>query len=233
MATTTRFASGWMFTITAVLVGWFSAFPTSAVAQGAGSPGNNAVYYQPGSSGTCCQGSGAFIDASVFPVKVTSPNFCSVLNYVLNPANHVITSSGAVIDARGLPGSSGTSMTCTASPWAGITSPPPSTILLPAGTIVIPTPWVLPPYTHLFGVGDSIVQASSGTWTTSGTTIQACNSGTCTFSGDMIDFGGSPACSSCAEVSIANGGRDTVSKFWVWARLKLPALLVLVHAQLV
>ena len=36
------------------------------------------------------------------------------------------------IDARGLPGNTTTSMTCTASPWAGIANPPPSTILLPA-----------------------------------------------------------------------------------------------------
>jgi hypothetical protein len=151
--------------IIVVVISWLSISPTRTTAQ---TPGNNAVY---NASGTCsprCADSGAFIDAKVFTSSPPTNNFCSVLNWVLNPANGIIPSAGAVIDARGL-NSSITSMTCTASPWAGITSPPPSTILLPAtgtGTsatpIIISSTWILPSNTHLIGEGDDL----------SGTTIQ-------------------------------------------------------------
>jgi hypothetical protein len=94
--------------------------------------GQNAVYNP---SGTITN-SPAFIDAAMFAANFSSPNFCSVLNYILTPLNKIVPSAGAVIDARGLINSTPpTSMTCTTtnpSPWAGITNPPPSTILLPA-----------------------------------------------------------------------------------------------------
>jgi hypothetical protein len=176
--------------IITVLVCWFSAFSARAVAQG--TQGQNAVY----SGSSCCVGTSAFIDASTFAGNVTNPNFCSVLNYVL--LNKVPT-VGGVIDARGLPGTTGTSMTCSASPWAGISSSPPATILLPTGTIVIPTPWALPPSTRLIGQGDNL---------SSGSIIQACTSTTCTssFSGSaMIQIGSSGCVSSgCIGISAEN-----------------------------
>jgi len=158
--------------------------------------GQNAVYDN--SQSGAVVGSSAFIDASMFVGNVIHPNFCTVLVYVLNPQNGVLTSIGAVIDARGLPGSTGTSMTCTSSPWSGITNPPPSTILLPAGTITISNTWVLPNGTRVIGEGSS----SSSTVQT---TIQACNTPNC-FHGPpneptlpMIQFGDgncpTPACS--------------------------------------
>lgn len=88
MKGTTRFASGWMFFgIVAVLAGWFSASPILATAQG--TPGQNTIC----SSSSGCSttvGSSAFIDASMFASLFSSPNLCSVLQYVLNPS---ITSS--------------------------------------------------------------------------------------------------------------------------------------------
>jgi hypothetical protein len=86
--------------------------------------------------------------------------------------------SGAVIDARGL-NSTNTSMTCTASPWAGISNPPPSTILLPAtggatpNPIIIPnsSPWILASNTHLIGEGDALNDSPSGT-VSDATTLQ-------------------------------------------------------------
>jgi len=92
-------------------------------------------------------------------------DFCGVLNNVL--AHHT-PSYGAVIDARGL-NSANTSMTCAASPWDGITNPPPSTILLPATSgatptpIIISTPWVIPSNTHLIGEGDGIGSSAATT----------------------------------------------------------------------
>jgi hypothetical protein len=191
--------------ITITLMAWFSVFAMPAAAQTAG---QNGVY---NSSGACspCGSSSAFIDASMFANQFSSPNFCSVLAYILNPSSHVLTSAGAVIDARGLLSSTPpTSMTCSASPWAGITSPPPATILLPAGKIVIPGGWVLPANTRLIGVGNGDV-ASSGGASYSGTTIQACKSGQsgCTgtgLSGTMLSM-----CSSaCSGVSIENLSLD-------------------------
>lgn len=106
--------------IVAVIVCSLSAFPILVSAQGG--PGQNAVYP---ASGTCCTGSKAFIDASMFAAQ--GVDFCGVLhNLLLN----VVPATGAVIDARGLPFTNPpTSMTCSASPWAEITNPPPSTIL--------------------------------------------------------------------------------------------------------
>jgi hypothetical protein len=107
-----------------VLLGLSLALPFIALAQ----QGQDAVY---NSSGQVTN-SPAFVDASMFASSVQNPNFCSVLNWVLNPQNHILTSAGAVIDARGLPNSTPTtSMTCTGTPWSGITNPPASTILLP------------------------------------------------------------------------------------------------------
>lgn len=142
---------------------------------------------------TNCGFSGAFIDASVF-VGSLNPNICSLLHGILNGSLLGSTgypAYGAVIDARGL-NSNNTSMQCTASPWAGITSPPPSTILLPAGTILIPKSWILPANTHLIGEGDNPGSAALA----AGTTIQACNSllNSCSFTNSaMIQFGSSSA----------------------------------------
>ena len=135
----------------------------------------------------------------MFAGNVTSPDFCSVLNYILNSTTY--PSGGAVIDARGLPGSTTTSMTCAASPWAGISTPPPSTILLPAtgsgnsaNPIIISATWTLPSNTHLIGEGDGL----------SGTTIQVASGTSLT---SMMRFGSaSPFCSSgvCTGISVEN-----------------------------
>ena len=182
------------------LAAWVSLCTTHVEAQ----TGNNAVY---NSSGNCspsspCASSPAFIDATVF-ASSSRPNLCAVLSYMLTPSNGIIPSYGAVIDARGLP-NAGTSMTCTStnpSPWAGITSPPPSTILLPATTtsapIVIPSKWTLPPNTHLIGEGDNISSS-----TAISTTIQA--SPSFSVSTNMIEFGSSSVCPSggCTGISV-------------------------------
>jgi len=183
--------------------------PARAVGQTAG---NNAVYT---SSGNCspsfpCASSPAFIDASVF---VTSPppisqTFCGVLNYVLVHIVQPTYPFGAVIDARGL-NSGNTSMTCTStnpSPWSGITSPPPSTILLPATKvnhpISIPSMWTLPSNTHLIGEGNTVSSS-----TTISTTIQAQSS----FLGSSIIQFASSLCfppgsssSTCTGISVEN-----------------------------
>jgi len=108
--------------ILVLAVVWILADPTLSNAQ----QGQNAVY---NSSGTTTNSSD-FIDASAF--GSTGTNICSVLHTILNPSGGILPSGGGVIDARGLPGTTGTSMTCTASPWSGITNPPPTIILLPA-----------------------------------------------------------------------------------------------------
>ena len=191
MKATTRFASIWMFLAHgAILVGCFLALSTQLNAQCSGTQGQNGVYNPTCNGGRPgVVGSSAFIDASMFIGSASANNICAVLNWVLNPANRILPAAGAVIDARGL-NSGNTSMACTTanpSPWAGITSPPPSTILLPAtgaNPIVIPSGssgWILPNNTRLIGEGDGIPSNSL----TPGTTIQAASG----FSGTMIQFG--------------------------------------------
>jgi hypothetical protein len=180
-----------------IFIGWLLVSATGAVGQ----TGENAVY---DSLGHCspCKNSPAFFDASVF--AGTGTNFCGAINSALTSST--FTAFGGVIDARGL-NSLNTNMTCPStqpSPWYGISSPPPSTILLPATTpaapIKIPSMWALPSNTHLIGEGDSISSA-----TTISTTIQAKSSFS---SSSMIQFG-APSCnaplggpSPCTGISV-------------------------------
>jgi hypothetical protein len=188
MRRVTRFTSVWIsLGIIAVLACGLSAFPTLANAQG--TQGQDAVYNSSGG----IVGSSSFIDASMF-VSNQNPNICAVLNSILSSKSYPAT--GAVIDARGL-NSNNTSMTCQASPWAGISNPLPSTILLPAGTIQIPGTWILPSNTRLIGEGENNPLSAAP-----GTTIQATN----VFSGSMIQFGSSSFCGTsptfCSGISV-------------------------------
>jgi hypothetical protein len=178
-----------------ILIAWLSACPTPAAAQG--SPGQDAVYPP---SGVCCKGSPAFIDASQF-INVNNNNICSAIYSILQPPTY----SAAVIDARGISGS--TALTCAAgaTPWNNGTTyqNKPSTILLPATggpqptPIIIPTPWILPSNTHLIGEGD----ANPVSATNPATTIQA----TSGFSGAMIQFGSSTVCPLVSSVPTCTG----------------------------
>jgi hypothetical protein len=200
MKGTRRSASGWMVSaIVTVLASWLLALPLQVNGQNtcSGSQGQNGVY-----NATCNNnapgvvGSNAFIDASMFGNNST--DICAVLYGILK--NIVPTTTGAVIDARGLPGSTGTSMTCATgtTPWNNGTTyvAVPSTILLPAGTIQIPATWVLPNNTRLVGEGENNPLSS-----TPGTTIQAAVPSL----PSMIQFGpSSSACTSsgCSGISV-------------------------------
>lgn len=147
--------------------------------------GNNAVYGTCNSSITTF-GSTAFIDASAFSGSAT--DFCAVINHIYTTSG-LIPASGAVIDARGLNGGN-TSMTCAASPWNGVTSPPPTTVLLPAAgpsaAIVIAQTWALPNRTRLVGEGKltTVIQPTSS------------------FTGDLIDMGVSCPTGGCSGISV-------------------------------
>ena len=141
--------------------------------------GNNTVW-----SSSTTIGSSAFIDASAFTGNGT--DLCDTLNYIYTHTPAIIPTTGGVIDARGLNGGN-TSLTCAASPWNGVTSTPPTTVLLPAATIVISAAWILPNQTRIVGEGKvtTVIQPKS------------------TYSGDLIDMG-SASCPSgvCSDVSI-------------------------------
>jgi hypothetical protein len=173
--------------IALLTVVWCAEFLPNATAQ-TGAQGNNDVFNSSGGQ----TGSAAFIDASMFVGSVQNPNFCTVLNLVLASIVQPPTyPSGAVVDARGL-NSTNTNMTCTGTPWSGITNPPPSTILLPAGSITIPSTWVLPNGTRVIGEGSTNPYATITA--VFQTTIQASSS----LTGAMIQF-----CSSvCAGVTL-------------------------------
>ena len=177
-------------TMMAILAFWFSTSAELTTAQSM--QGQNAVCTTTG-CGTPV-GTSSFIDASVFGSSTT--DICSVLNSILGGASY--PSMGTVIDARGLPGTTGTNMTCAAgtTPWnTGSFVNVPSTILLPARTIVIPTTWVLPNETHLIGQGDNI---------STGTTIQAQKTGS-GFSGTaMVHFAGPCPMPGCTAISVEN-----------------------------
>lgn len=188
MKNATKSASGSIFSLVlVVLVTWSATFPVRVAAQN-GSQGQNAVY----NSNNQPVGSSAFIDASMFAFQ--NGTICSVVYTILKQPTY----SASVIDARGLLNSTPpTSLTC-ASGWTlwnnGTTfQNKPSTILLPAGTIVIPTKWVLPSSTHLIGEGSTI---SAGF--TPGTTLQVSSS--FATNTPMIQFGSSSGC--CSAISV-------------------------------
>jgi hypothetical protein len=179
---------------------------------GAQSQGQNAVYSASGSCNPQCQGSAAFIDASVFlgNGQTQGSDLCDVIYKILSGRTGITyPPNGAVVDARGV-NSTNSSLTCAkGTPWfengTGSISVP-STILLPATgggsnftPIIISTTWTLPPNTHVIGQGDNIG---------SGTTIQAkANSfGTNT---PMIQFGTSScmppgSASTCPGMAVEN-----------------------------
>jgi len=176
--------ASWLFMVTICAL---TVLHLSSAVPAAAQTGQNAVY----NAGSPVP-SPSFIDASQF-AKLTL-DFCGVLNAVLAGTKYPAT--GAVIDARAVPTSTPpTQPTCAASPWAGITNPPPSTILLPAGTIQISTPWVLPSNTRLIGEGESDPRSA-----VPGTTIQAAST---IQMQAMIQFGSSAVCSSgCSGISV-------------------------------
>lgn len=130
-----KLASRWMFVgVCAVVLGWLLILPAGILAQTAG---NNDVYYSQGNQ----KASSAFIDAYAVSLTLSGgTDLCdTIYRGILQPAGY----SAAVIDARGI---SGTALTCThGSPWneSGVYLNKPSTILLPAGTILIPSTWTL------------------------------------------------------------------------------------------
>jgi hypothetical protein len=138
-----RSLASWMFAATMiVLLGWLSVSPTRVEAQ----QGDNAVCNS-SSPPTGIKCSPAVIDASVITGS-PSNDLCGKIFTIMNATAY----TGAVIDARGV-----TALSCAigVSPWTNgtVVVSKPSRILLPAGTISITVPWVLPKNTRITGEG--------------------------------------------------------------------------------
>jgi hypothetical protein len=140
------------FLATIAILASIGICPVPAEAQA----GNNAICNSV--SGCTTAPTPAFIDASALGNNRT--DLCSVLYKILTSASTTYPAAGAVIDARGFPGTQGASMVCAngTTPWFNGTAfaNVPSTILLPAGIITIPSTWVLPGETKLIGEGSEI-----------------------------------------------------------------------------
>ena len=149
-----------------------------------GTQGLNTIY----GTTTSIQGSASSIDARLY---VGSQDLCFALNTIINS----ISVSGAVIDARGV---SGTALNCASTPWSTVPSGTFSNaiILLPAGTITIRSPWLMPSNTRIVGSGQGI------------TTIQACKTTTTGCGG--VGFSGTPTAmiAMTAGNDYAVGGND-------------------------
>jgi hypothetical protein len=138
--------------------------------------GNNIVYDQ---YGNCCtdgpsggNGSYAFVDASVFDGTNGYPSgdICYDIFEALSTTSDLLPGSPmAVVDARGVPQSSG-GYTCTDSlhnpitPWVIGTSTVyfPGVILLPAGPISIGITWIIPSGTRIIGEGANTAATGTG-----------------------------------------------------------------------
>jgi hypothetical protein len=113
-----------------------------------------------GTSTTAEVQSNSWLDATAYTPNLTG-DICNQINQALAALNSGSNFNGSgTIDARGVP----TPATCAKSPWDALASPPFSTVLLPAGTITISVPWILPNNTRVIGLGSSqtILKAASG-----------------------------------------------------------------------
>jgi hypothetical protein len=150
--------------------------------------GDNAVYQ----TSTALAASPAFIDVTA----LKNGDICNTINSILTGPTYPAT--GAVIDARGfLPsGSNGFSgpQSCGSNPFSSVNKP--STVLLPASTLLLAVPWILPKNTRVVGEGPNTVLRACST-----TGQQPCSSN---FGGsDMIDMGSSSFCTSaCSGISV-------------------------------
>jgi hypothetical protein len=165
----------WAFRLIVVFLGLATALPKRAEGQISiqhSAQGNQASWV----GLTTIGGAATAIDASVFTANGTI-DICTALNSILaapGGANNI------VIDARGV---SASTPACSKSPWSG-TPPaggwPSASILLPAGTIVTPSTWILPKQTKIIGEGPgvSVIQAGGSL---TGALIQMGPSGNFTF----------------------------------------------------
>jgi hypothetical protein len=158
----------------------FGCFSISSITSHAQMAGNKAVY---DASGNCspCLSSTATVDASV----VNGSDVCQKIYNALQS----IPAGPKVVDARGI----NSNLTCTGTetPWlkSGINAIVASTILLPARTITISSPWILPDGTRLIGQG-------TGTANTVQTVLQA----PLNFSGTMIKMGDNVYCPAAGHI---------------------------------
>jgi len=142
-------------------------FTLLTVLQGAAdaqTAGNTAVYNQTTNAATPSY-SPAYIDASALYYYENSlgltVDFCTIINNILTQVSGYppYPTQGAVIDARGIlniPNNGVTSpLQCLVNPFFGMTGPAKATILLPAATISIKRPWVIPSETKIVGAGRS------------------------------------------------------------------------------
>src|ERR1700680_910084 len=150
---------GYCFPALLLLTGLVVVMPSVARAQSV--PGNKAVY----NSSNVPAPSTAWIDASAFWTTGNPPDICVILNtYILIPSYSTNYPNGAVIYARCLYNNpSGGQIKCTGPPFDGLTaSPSPTTILLPASTIPIPSTWTLPNNMKLVGEGQNTNLSAAG-----------------------------------------------------------------------
>jgi hypothetical protein len=146
-----------------------------APASGQYSPNTqNGTHVVSNSAGSGTTTSGSVIDASV----QGGSDICQEINSALQK----ITGPGFVVDARGVPGQTAVSMTCTGTetPWLNGNTyiQTGATILLPAGTITIPVMWNLANHTRLIGMGPGITTiAAASTLTGAQTMIQMAGGG--------------------------------------------------------
>jgi hypothetical protein len=158
--------------------------------------GDNAVY-----SSTGLAASSAFIDASAFG---HGSDICATINGILTGSLYNYPAIGAVIDARSfMPSTSYHGpQPCGSDPFFGVTKP--STVLLPASTIMLQVPWILPNNTRIIGEGGN-------------TLLRACSTGgqspcASNLSGDMIDMGSS-SCAPCSGISVEHLSMDGQGMF--------------------
>jgi hypothetical protein len=159
-----------LYTVAGIALALSLWSPTKIHAQ----KGYNTVCSGAGTVATWAACSASVLDASQFSGGDICAKIATAIGTTSSPT------VGTVIDARGI--GSGTNQTCTSVPWNGTTTMPnPAVILLPSGTITIPSTWVLPNFTRVFGEGQ---RASPGA---SGTVIQAAS--TFATGTPMIQFG--------------------------------------------
>jgi hypothetical protein len=161
-------------------------------------PGWNAVW---GSSATLPVGAVSFYDATAY---VSYGDICQILHEILSlSASQVAKANWVVIDARGIV-PSGSTQLCGSNPWNSLPTVgrPWTTVLLPAGTIIIATEWVLPQYTRIVGEGPGVTTLLACQKTTSGCDMNNFSSSA------MIQMGAASGSASCPGFCFSIGAEN-------------------------
>jgi hypothetical protein len=157
-----------VFAGTIILAFCFAAISTTVEAQlcVASKQGNGAVWANCPNPPSQVVPTQAFVDAIAWcpgSPNCDTADICTVINHAITQG---LSSSGGVVDARGVVNSVGLPVACANNPFPQSKNTVPVTVLLPSAKLNIQATWVLPSNTRIVGQGRETQLIATSTFTT-------------------------------------------------------------------